>query len=126
MTIVSIPLNPVPSQTLNITLTNQACQINVYGKQFYVPQDPVGGIASEPPVYTQINPIFLDLYVNDAPVILGALGRTLVRLVRDAYLGFIGDLFFYDVLGVYPKLPQDPLIYGLGSRWLLMYDSSLS
>jgi hypothetical protein len=125
MAAVNIPIISIASQTLNVTLSNQACQINIYGKRFYVPQDPVGGIATEPPVYIQINPVFLDLYVNDVAIVLGVLGRSNVRIVRDKYLGFIGDLFFYDTINTDLATAQDPLINGLGSRWLLLYDPDL-
>ncbi len=46
----------------------------------------------------------------------GVLCRNLVYLVREAYLGFTGDLTFMDTEG-----GDDPYYTGLGSRWLLVY-----
>jgi hypothetical protein len=42
--------------------------------------------------------------------------RDLVYLVREAYLGFTGDLTFIDAEGA-----DDPQYSGLGSRWQLVY-----
>lgn len=90
-----IPLQPVASQLLGVTLTGQPCQINIR---------------------TRTTGLFLDLLVNDAPVIEGVLCLDRVKIVRDAYLGFEGDLFFADTQG-----RDDPVAAGLGSRYLLVY-----
>jgi hypothetical protein len=109
-----VPLSAVSSQTLFVTLNNQPCQINIYSKDIMVPV--AGGIATSPPNYAPISPIFCDLYVNGAIIILGVLCLNQVLIVRDVYLGFIGDLAFYDTQGT-----DDPLISGLGQRWQLVY-----
>jgi hypothetical protein len=121
MTAIVVPLAAVASQTLTVTLSNQACRIDVFGKQIYVPQDPIGGIATDPPVYVLVAPVFLDLYVNNVLIIGGVLCLNEVKIVRNTYLGFIGDLYFYDTLG----LGVDPLVEGLGQRWVLLYDPDL-
>jgi lysophospholipase L1-like esterase len=90
-----IPLQAVPSQTINVVLNNQACQINVYQK-FYG--------------------IFVDLYVNNVLVVGGVLALNLDRLVRSTYLGFLGDLCFLDTQG-----DLQPYYTGLGSRYLFVY-----
>jgi len=90
-----VPLNPVPSQSLNITLGGQACQINVYQKAFGV---------------------FLDLSVNNVLIIGGVLCLNLVLIVRSLYLGFVGDLAFID-----NQDSSDPTFDGLGSRYSLAY-----
>lgn len=90
-----VPLIAAPSQTLTIQLSNQPCTINVY-------QLSTG--------------IFIDLYVNDQPVITSVIGQDRNRIVRDLYLGFIGDLSFFDTQGT-----DDPVWSGLGSRWILGY-----
>ena len=90
-----IPLTAIASQTLTIVLNNQICQINVYQK----------GAA-----------VYVDLYVNNVLIIGGVIGENLNRIVRSAYLGFIGDLTFYDTQG-----NLDPVYTGLGSRWILFY-----
>ena len=90
-----VPLNANPNQTLTIGLSNQACQIDVY-------QTPFG--------------LFLNLYVNDGLIIAGVLCQNLNLLVRGRYLGFQGDLGFYDTQG-----KSDPEYLGLGSRYQLIY-----
>lgn len=116
---VIVPLQAVASQTLNITLNNQVCTINVYGKTTYVPSFNPGEIIIDPPEYININPVFVDLYVNDGLIIAGVLALNQTLIVRDAYLGFIGDLIFWDTQG-----ESDPTIDGLGARFLLTYQQS--
>lgn len=91
----TIPLQPVPSQTVWVLLNQQPCQINVYSKGGY---------------------LFCDLYVNDALIIGGVICWNDNVIVRDAYLGFIGDLAFNDTQG-----NTDPVYTGLGSRYVLTY-----
>ena len=91
----TIPINAVPSQALKVVLGGQICTINIYQKS---------------------TGLFLDLYVNDALIIGGALCLNGVNIVRDAYLGFVGDLVFSDTQGA-----DAPVYTGLGSRWLLFY-----
>jgi hypothetical protein len=90
-----VPLASVPSQSLTCLLGGQNCQINVYQKS---------------------TGLYLDLAVNDAPIVstIIAVDRTL--LVRESYLGFIGDIAFFDTQGY-----ADPQYTGLGARWLLAY-----
>ena len=90
-----VPLVAVPSQTLTIQLSNQPCTINIY-------QLSTG--------------LFADLFVNDSPIITSVIGQDRNRIVRDLYLGFIGDLAFFDTQGT-----DDPLWTGLGARWILGY-----
>lgn len=77
---------------------------------------PTGNIVTDPPAFAEINPIFLDLYINDVLVLGGVLALNNVGLVRDPYLGFVGDLSFTDIQG-----NEDPQVSGLGIRWLLCY-----
>lgn len=91
----TIPLSAVASQKLNVLLAGQNCQIKVYQKT---------------------TGVYLDLAINDAPVKSGVLCRDRVLLVRHAYLGFIGDLVFFDTQGV-----SDPAYQGLGARYQLVY-----
>jgi len=95
-----VPLQAVPSQTLNIVLANQACTIDVLLKS---------------------TGLFVDLSVNSALIIGGVVALNAVRIVRDSYLSFIGDLIFVDIQPDPVTGPADPLYTGLGSRWLLFY-----
>lgn len=90
-----VPLQPVPLQTLYIALSAQSCQINVR---------------------TRLTGLFLDLYVRNSPIVEGVICENANEIVRDAYLGFQGDLAFYDTQGL-----SDPVYTGLGTRFLLVY-----
>jgi hypothetical protein len=91
-----IPLQATPNQTFNVGLSpNQQCRINVYQKQ---------------------PGLFFDLYLSDVAIITGVLCFNLNLLVRNAYLGFIGDFAFVDNQGT-----NDPDYTGLGSRYQLVY-----
>jgi hypothetical protein len=92
---LSITLQPTASQSLTANLAGQRCFIEIYQKS---------------------TGLFMDLTVNGYPVLNGQLCLRRVRLVRLAYLGFIGDLVFLDTLG-----DDDPYYTGLGSRWKLLY-----
>lgn len=91
----NIPISAMPSQSLQTTLGGQNCKINIY---------------------TLSTGLFLDLFVNNSPILTGIICRDRLKLIRLAYLGFIGDLSFVDTQGT-----DDPVYTGLGSRFLLMY-----
>jgi len=92
---LAIPIVPVPSQVLRVTLAGQDCIIALYARS---------------------TGLFLDLAVSDVPVISGVICQHRNRIVRSAYLGFVGDLAIYDTQG-----SDDPLYPGLGARWVLAY-----
>jgi len=91
----SIPLTAVPSQTFNAVLGGQNCTLNIY---------------------TLSTGLFMDVLISGIAVISGVLCLNRVRIVRDAYLGFIGDLAFTDTQGA-----NDPDYTGLGTRYVLLY-----
>ncbi len=90
-----IPLAAVPTQTVSVVLAGQSCQINLR---------------------TRTTGLFLDLYVGGTLLIGGVLCLNANRIVRSAYLGFTGDLSFFDMQG-----DEDPTYDGVGTRFLLMY-----
>lgn len=90
-----VPLQPTASQLVNVNLGGQACQIRVSQKN---------------------TGMFVDLYVNNVLIIGGVLAENRNRIVRSLYLGFQGDLTFYDNEG-----QTDPYYTGLGSRYSLLY-----
>ena len=92
---MQIPLQPVPSQQVQIVLGGQTCAINVYVK---------------------IQCMFLDLAVNGVPIAYAVQCKNLVSLVPTAYLGFSGWMIFLDTQG-----SSDPIYTGLGSRFVLLY-----
>lgn len=91
----TIPMNDVFSQTVNVQLGQQNCRLDLYQKS---------------------TGFYCDVYVNDALVIGGVICQNLNQIVRDSYLGFIGDLMFDDTQGL-----DDPSSPGLGTRFQLCY-----
>lgn len=92
---IIVPLQPVPSQTLRITLSGQACNISVFQKGDF---------------------LFFSLSINGNPIITTIIALNRVLLVREPYLGVIGDFAFCDMQGT-----NDPEYAGLGSRYMLVY-----
>lgn len=92
---IVVPLQSLPSQTLSVSLAGQACAIAIFQKT---------------------TGVFLDLTLAGSPCISGVLCHDRVRLVRQPYLGFIGELSFIDTQG-----GDDPQYTGMGSRWVLAY-----
>lgn len=90
-----IPLTAVASQRLSVLLAKQNCQIAVYQKS---------------------NALYLDLSINNAPIIQCNVCKDRVAMAAEPYLGFVGSLTFVDTLGL-----DDPVYSGLGSRYLLVY-----
>lgn len=91
----TIPLLDTPFQNLQVSLGGQNCTISVSRKT---------------------TGLYLNLSVDNKPVVSGVLCHNLNLIVRDKYRGFAGDLFFQDTQGL-----TDPDTPGLGSRWLLQY-----
>lgn len=90
-----IPTQPLPSQTLTVTLGGQSCAIAIYQKS---------------------TGLFLDLTVANTVRMTCVLCHNRSLLVRQAYLGFVGDLSFIDTQGA-----TDPVYTGLGARYQLAY-----
>ncbi|MHB1956793.1 MAG: phage baseplate plug family protein [Sulfobacillus sp.] len=91
----TVPLQPVPSQQIQVTLDGQLCAFSVYVKN---------------------QCMLFDAQVNGSAIAYGIQCKNLVHLVPTAYLGFTGILTFYDTQGM-----DDPIYTGLGSRWVLLY-----
>lgn len=92
---LTIPTTAVPAQTFGVSLGGQDCRLTVYQKS---------------------TGLFLDLTVSGAVIMTGVICRDRTRLVRQPYLGFIGDLAFFDTLG-----KTDPVSTGLGAQYQLIY-----
>jgi hypothetical protein len=91
----SIPA--APAQTLSVVLNGQNCQIAIYQKS-------VGA--------------YLDLYVDNAPIVQGNLCLDRAPIAASVYLGFKGFLMFSDLQGT-----SDPVYTGFGTRYQLVYVS---
>lgn len=92
---LAIPIQATPSQTLAVTLSGQATQLNIYQKR---------------------SGLYMDVLVNNTLIIGGVICENLNRIVRSLYLGFLGDLMFLDNQGT-----SDPEYTGLGTRYTLVY-----
>ena len=90
-----IPIIDTPSQQVKVQLAGQNCYLNIY-------QNSYG--------------LFIDVYIGGTLIIGGVICQNLNRIVRDIYLGFVGDLAFNDTQGT-----ADPSSPGLGTRYQLMY-----
>lgn len=91
----NIPLLATPNQTLKCVLGGQYCTIRLM-------TTPVG--------------MLIDVLVNESPIVHGVICHDRNRLIRYPYLGFVGDLVFFDTQG-----SQAPEYSGLGSRYQLLY-----
>lgn len=99
MTLI-VPLQSVPNQTVTVLLNNQQTLLYLY-------QTSTG--------------LYIDVYVNSTLIIGGVICEQANVIVRDAYLGFSGDLAFYDTQPDPVAGPLDPQYTGFGSRWILVY-----
>ena len=93
---MQIPLQPVPIQTLAVTLARQPVQISVRQNG---------------------DSVYFNLINNGEYVVRTRICRDRQRLLLDvAYRGFVGDFIFADTQGT-----DDPQFEGLGSRYILVY-----
>lgn len=92
-----LPIQPLPSQTFEVTLGTQDCQITL--------QQMATGL-------------FITLVVNGVLTLSSYYCNDRLGLVRRSYLGFVGWLYFVDTQGT-----TDPFYEGLGTRFLLVYES---
>lgn len=92
---LQIPIQPVPSQQLQVVLAGQNCQIAIYlrGTNLYV-----------------------DLNVNGLDIAIATLAQDVNALNPISYSTFQGQLMFTDTQGT-----SDPTYDGLGSRYQLVY-----
>lgn len=94
-----IPLTTAPRQTLQITLGGQACNLRIYAKSINAPIGSPDAIATTPPVYENISPVFMDIYVGNTLIAGGCICLNGVRVIRASYTTFIGDFIMIDTQG---------------------------
>jgi hypothetical protein len=102
--VLVIPVQPLPNQVLQVQLENQPCTIQITQLAY--------GLFISITCATMIN-----------GGLFGVICQNLNRVVRDLYLGFVGDFVFVDSQG-----QDDPVYTGLGTRFQLIYleESDLS
>lgn len=104
-----VPLEALPSQTLQIVLGGQNCALSVYTLDGYDFTDATLNTTNEN--------VYLDLAYNGIDVTETQICLNQKRLlINRQYLGFVGDLMFVDTQGT-----NDPQFAGLGSRYVLLY-----
>jgi hypothetical protein len=92
----TIPVQSVPNQGFQATLGSQQVSLAIYQTDYG---------------------LFMDVFSNGSTVVQGVICENLNRIVRDAYLGFVGDFCWYDTSGA----GDDPVYTGLGSQFSLIY-----
>ena len=97
-----IPLLAEPQQIVSCSLGGQQCTITL--------RTMTNGQGID------VTALYCDLSVAGSLLIGGVVCQNLNRIVRDAYLGFVGDLAFVDTQG-----SDDPTADGLGTRFQLVY-----
>jgi hypothetical protein len=90
-----VPLQPLPNQTMQVQLGNQACTIGIFQYAYG---------------------LFLSLSIGGQAIVSGQICENLVLMVREKYLGFSGDLTIIDTQG-----SDDPNYTQLGSRFQLIW-----
>lgn len=107
-----VPLEALPSQTLQIVLGGQNCALSVYTLDGYDFTDPTLNTTNEN--------IYLDFSYGGVDVTETQICLNQKRLlINRQYLGFVGDFMFVDTQGT-----NDPQYQGLGSRYVLLYLSA--
>jgi hypothetical protein len=91
-----VPLIPAPVQTTSLLLNGARVKLNVYYK------------------YTGL---FIDVFINDAPLLYGILCQYNNPIIRDTYLGFPGELVWIDTFGT----QADPTYQGIGGQFCLAF-----
>ena len=92
---ITVPLQALPAQELQILLDEQPCTLSVYWRHWR---------------------LYADLYVGDDAVFLGAVCLNGQKVNQSPTTVFSGSLVFVDTLG-----EDQPRWDGLGDRWKLVY-----
>ncbi len=91
----TITLQPLKAQEVTVTLEGQSVTLRIV-------QRTTG--------------LYIDIGIADLWIAQGVICQNCSKLVRYAYLGLQGEIFFADTKG-----SDDPDYSGLGSRFLLFY-----
>jgi hypothetical protein len=105
-----VPIQDTSTQQIKVTLAAQNCLLNLY----QLDNSTVAANDTAEVLPQQV--LYMDVYVGTTAIIVGVACQNLNSIVRDLYLGFIGDFVFNDSQGM-----NDPTSPGLGSRYQLIY-----
>lgn len=95
MTAQVIPLASVPSQVLSAQLDGATIRLDFIQRS---------------------TGLYVDIWLNNALIVAGAICLNATFIARYRYLGLPGDFTFIDLQG-----NSDPTYDGLGSRYVLIY-----
>lgn len=91
-----VPAQAIPNQGLQVTLGGQSVALSIYQTNYG---------------------LYMNIISNGSPVVYGVLCENVNRIVRDSYLGFTGDMIWYDTTGG----GADPIYTGIGTQFILIY-----
>lgn len=140
-----VPLQPVPAQTLSITLNGQNVGISLYtlndagnilGQEVSATADStvitadnadITADATQTTAIISLPPdeqLYADVSLAGEPIIVGKLVGCLSPLIlTSAYLGFEGELEFFDTMNLGLQDSTNPAYTGLGAQYQLVYFS---
>lgn len=98
MSVVTIPLSALASQTLNIILNQVVYRLDVYQRS---------------------TGLYMNVWISDTLTVAGAICQNLNPVMHADYLGIGGDFIFVDTQG-----SDDPTYDGLGSRYILTFKTT--
>ena len=117
---LTIPLQAVPAQTLQALLNGQTIGISLYTMNS-------PGRILEMQSETELIPdpvLYIDVTLSGAPIITGRRCMSLAPLMLESgYMGFSGELVFFDTQNTALDTVTNPVYTGLGSQYRLVYFS---
>lgn len=91
-----IPIDPIPNQSFDVDLSDQRCRFDFITKGVF---------------------LYMNLIIDEVEKLNGVICLNNVDLIKYDDVGFKGKLYFLDTQG-----ELDPIYYGLGDRWVLIYE----
>jgi hypothetical protein len=117
----TIPLSAVPSQTLQVVLDGDTVGLSLYSL------NSPGNIIEEQSA-TELIPeqvLYMDVTLNGSPIITCRRCVSLLPMMLESgYMGFPGELEFFDTVNTTLSTVTNPVYTGLGSQYQLVYFSA--
>lgn len=114
--VTAIDASKLPTVTPLPTVTKAASTIPTLAKAAQVLTTVIGDQRIAVSLRERAFGLFADVVVNGSPVVSGVPAQNLNTLIKGAYVGFSGNLLFYDKMG-----DSAPNFAGLGDRFALIY-----
>ena len=97
---LTIPLQPLPSQVVRTIVGNQSTTLTI--RQL-------------------ADALYMTIELDGKVILENVICENANRIIRDAYFGFVGDFMFIDNSGDNGLPSEDPYFTGLGSQFTLLY-----